>query len=1073
MTRYLSLKLSLIFIIKLVAVVVFLHISPAGFSQCDITNLGPSDENQASYGYAESLSSVNFQNKTYICYRDKLARIMVRQWDGSVWSTVGDGPVSSTLTRDAHIAISSNGTPYMIYKEISNSAHVSVRKWDGNNWVAVGGDWLIDEYWPINGNMTNRLAIGIDPDDNIYVAFADMHFGEKTTVMKWNGTQWIIVGSRGISAGFMTSVNIAFDNAGTLHVGFVRAFEGSFAGEVMKFDGTNWISLGAEPVSAFDEFSIYLTNDKAGNIYFAHKVTEPDWAIHVKKLVNGAWTAVGGNVFNGFSDLLSLSFDNSGIPYVAINDRSLRGTAVVKKLQSDSWVTITPGSTMPSRAAITAINFFDDGRMRFAYSELPGEVVVLEGDGASWTELGLGGLSEGSAGSHSVAIDGKGTPYILYEDLTNNIRAVVKKWTGTAWVQAGDAIIEANNQIFSPNIVFDERETMYIAFSDYLHGSKTVVKKLVDNQWLNVGNPYFSNGEAISVHLTIGQDGNPYITYSDKSIDNKAIVKKWNESTWETVGPEGISDQAAESTKIAIDKNGAPVLVYLDKANGGKMTVKKWNGTNWVNLGAGTISPNFASQTAIVTDKAGFVYVAHKNYALEGELVVQKWDGTQWIALGNSNISEGAASSVSLNVASDGGLFITYADAALDNRVIIKKWDGSAWNQVGEEPISFGYVNSVSMAIDISGTQVVVYGSGDIYAKAGKSSLANSEQTQTIEVGESSGLFNENCELMVRVTPNGDNPAGGAVTAKVWVESAQPKDFVGRHYEITPANAPSESTGKVTLYFSQNDFDAFNKVSAVKLPVNATDQQGIANLLIEKRGGTSSNQTGLPDSYTGNPLNINPKDSDILWNTVAQHWEVSFDVIGFSGFFVKTSESALPVQLTTFNSSQFEGKILLTWETTSEFAASHFEIERSKDAKHFQMIGNVKSTGHSKTAQSYSFLDDHFIGFKGTAYYRLRIVDLDGTFSYSNTISSKIAENGETILVFPNPVANGSQISIEGKSAIKNVVLFDPAGRPISLPSVERTDNEIKFPLSHFPSGSYLLKIETNDDITTKTILIK
>jgi hypothetical protein len=71
------------------------------------------------------------------------------------------------------------------------------------------------------------------------------------------------------------------------------------------------------------------------------------------------------------------------------------------------------------------------------------------------------------------------------------------------------------------------------------------------------------------------------------------------------------------------------------------------------------------------------------------------------------------------------------------------------------------------------------------------------------------------------------------------------------------------------------------------LPTGPADVDGIGRILIDKYPGISSNATGVPATYTGTKQTINPNDVNIVWNATQSRWEVSFDVTGFSGFFMK------------------------------------------------------------------------------------------------------------------------------------------------------------------------------------------
>ena len=156
-------------------------------------------------------------------------------------------------------------------------------------------------------------------------------------------------------------------------------------------------------------------------------------------------------------------------------------------------------------------------------------------------------------------------------------------------------------------------------------------------------------------------------------------------------------------------------------------------------------------------------------------------------------------------------------------------------------------------------------------------------------------LTNDGCRLIATLTPQGLNPVHGILKAKTWNEVAVPvhngEPFVSRHYEITPGLNASTATAKITLYFTQQEFDDFNEhaASTTNLPASADDTSGIAKLRIVKYPGISNDDSGLPGSYTGTPEVIDPVDQDVVWNNSLSRWEVSFDVTGFSGFIVQAA----------------------------------------------------------------------------------------------------------------------------------------------------------------------------------------
>jgi Bacterial Ig domain len=162
----------------------------------------------------------------------------------------------------------------------------------------------------------------------------------------------------------------------------------------------------------------------------------------------------------------------------------------------------------------------------------------------------------------------------------------------------------------------------------------------------------------------------------------------------------------------------------------------------------------------------------------------------------------------------------------------------------------------------------------------------------------SNNLFvDNNCKPIAQVIPTGTTSTtaiSDSVRVKLWVDAAQDPYYVKRHFEITPyddvnnplANANTK-TGTVTLYFTQQDFDEYNAVNGSKLPTGMADVDGIGRILIDKYPGISSNSTGVPATYTGAKQTINPNDVNVVWNATQSRWEITFDVTGFSGFFMK------------------------------------------------------------------------------------------------------------------------------------------------------------------------------------------
>ncbi|WP_300688688.1 S8 family peptidase [Chryseobacterium sp.] len=168
--------------------------------------------------------------------------------------------------------------------------------------------------------------------------------------------------------------------------------------------------------------------------------------------------------------------------------------------------------------------------------------------------------------------------------------------------------------------------------------------------------------------------------------------------------------------------------------------------------------------------------------------------------------------------------------------------------------------------------------------------LATSNQTKTSTVAAGYNYFTNNCQFISRVEKQPASTVSGNITSKVWVDNMQP-NYVSRRYEINPAANATTATGTVTLYFKQDDFDAYNLTNSIKLPSSPADVASKANLIIEKYDGTSAGNIGTVASFGSSATFITPDINDIVWNDTYKYWEVSFQAAGFGGYFVKTSST--------------------------------------------------------------------------------------------------------------------------------------------------------------------------------------
>ncbi|PWJ59531.1 putative secreted protein (Por secretion system target) [Dyadobacter jejuensis] len=166
----------------------------------------------------------------------------------------------------------------------------------------------------------------------------------------------------------------------------------------------------------------------------------------------------------------------------------------------------------------------------------------------------------------------------------------------------------------------------------------------------------------------------------------------------------------------------------------------------------------------------------------------------------------------------------------------------------------------------------------------------------------------------------------------------------------------------------------------------------------------------------------------------------------------------LPVTLSKFEVEQEGNVAQLQWETTEESNSDFFQVQRSADARNWNILTNVDAAGNSRATTLYRHTDSNPLA--GDNFYRLKMVDRDGTFSFSRIRTVSFAEGIERITLAPNPVSESLNISMTDWSKVQQLEIFDLNGRP-----VYRSSNPNAEPISvkGLSTGMYVLRIAKSD----------
>lgn len=178
------------------------------------------------------------------------------------------------------------------------------------------------------------------------------------------------------------------------------------------------------------------------------------------------------------------------------------------------------------------------------------------------------------------------------------------------------------------------------------------------------------------------------------------------------------------------------------------------------------------------------------------------------------------------------------------------------------------------------------------------------------------------------------------------------------------------------------------------------------------------------------------------------------------------ARTVLPVELVDFTARNQDDRVLLNWSVASETNFSHYEVERSFDAQEYQSIGRVEADASS----NYDFNDTAI--FEGKAYYRLRLVDFDGSYSFSMLRQIEKPVLNKRLKLYPTQTADQLSIS-SSEDKIMSVEVFNAEGvlsKKISDLLLESTVLSV----SDLSSGVYKVRVRfLNGDSETGTFIRK
>ncbi|GLU52495.1 hypothetical protein Dfri01_19560 [Dyadobacter frigoris] len=336
--------------------------------------------------------------------------------------------------------------------------------------------------------------------------------------------------------------------------------------------------------------------------------------------------------------------------------------------------------------------------------------------------------------------------------------------------------------------------------------------------------------------------------------------------------------------------------------------------------------------------------------------------------------------------------------------------------------------------------------------------------------------FVQNGQLVASINPNSQDLGATSVQAFINsnpVRNNQLQYYMDRNVTIKPTNRTLAANAAVRIYFLDSESEKLINASgcgSCSKPASAYD------LGISKYTDTNkNNEDGIISNNTGG-----------IWAylTSANVTKVPFDkgyyaeiqIKDFSEFWFNTGgglqNGALPVELLSFTVTKKPGndnpdQVIAGWITTSETNTDYFEIERVQGTgaftrNQFKKIGEVTAAGNSTNEQQYSFTDIS-PDLSSTNYYRLKMIDKDGSFQYSR-IQSVYFDTKADWRTYPNPTNSIVNVIFQADvSTLVQIKTFDIHGNLALQTNLNAIGSEQKMQIDlsghQFAPGLYLIEV--------------
>lgn len=219
---------------------------------------------------------------------------------------------------------------------------------------------------------------------------------------------------------------------------------------------------------------------------------------------------------------------------------------------------------------------------------------------------------------------------------------------------------------------------------------------------------------------------------------------------------------------------------------------------------------------------------------------------------------------------------------------------------------------------------------------------------------------------------------------------------------------------------------------------------------------TGNASVGLAGKNAGVFVSVSDLSSSPVVSAMAEVNTVNNKPITGQAFIWQTN-GIVPLTLLSFTASSQNESVQLKWTCSNERNTSVFEIMYSKDGNNFQSTGQVKALGNTVGSSQYHFI--HNLSYSGILYYKIKMIDIDGKFTYSNT--RQVNSSGKSYVTIPNPIHNTIPIRFNSLVGLCMIRLYSIDGQLLQAIPVNITSEQqdVLLPIQHAKQGIYIISV--------------